>query len=72
MKRSLVANRIFVAYPWRPYKLVWETLVADLHKKVPLHFLAMGREPGQPAAQLLVEILKALSLEHSLVRRQRW
>jgi hypothetical protein len=60
MARSVIANRVFVGYPHRTYKPFWEAIAHDLHARYPLHFLAMGREPGQPAAQLLVEILNAL------------
>ena len=60
MARNVVANRVFVGYPHRTYKPFWEAIVRDLHSRYPLHFLALGREPGQPAAQLLVEILGAL------------
>jgi hypothetical protein len=55
-----VANRIFIGYPWNPYKSMWERLVADLHKRYPLHFLAIGRDPGQPATQLLTNIMRGL------------
>jgi hypothetical protein len=56
----MIANRIFLGYPWNPYKTMWETLVADLHKQFPVHFLAIGREQGLPAGQLLVNIMTAL------------
>lgn len=56
----MIANRIFLGYPWNPYKTMWENLVADLHKRYLLHFLAIGRNPGQPATQLLTNIMKAL------------
>lgn len=58
--RNIVPNRIFVGYPWKTYKPYWENLLQDLHATYPLHFLAMGREAGEPAAQLLVKILGAL------------
>ncbi len=60
MSRDNIANRIFIGYPWKPYKAYWERILADFHKKFPLHFLAIGREPGQPAEQLLIKILEAL------------
>jgi hypothetical protein len=59
-KRQAAANRVFVGYQWRTYKGIWEKILSDLHKKSPLHFMAIGREPGQPAAQLLSNILGAL------------
>lgn len=34
--------------------------MASLHKRFPLHFLAIGREPGQPATQLLTNIMRGL------------
>jgi len=56
----MIANRVFVGYPWNPYKNMWETRIADLHKRYPLHFLAIGRETGLPAKQLLTNIMNAL------------
>lgn len=53
-------NQIFVGYPWKTYKLHWERTLAALHKRSPLHFVAIGRKPGQPASQLLSSILKAI------------
>jgi hypothetical protein len=55
-----IANRVFVGYPWNPYKHTWETLIKELHKRYPLHFLAIGREEGLPATQLLTKIMQAL------------
>ncbi len=63
VKRNIQANRIFVAYPWRIYRAMWENLIAEWHKRYPLHFMAIGRDPGQPAAELLAKILDAL--DHS-------
>src|SRR5437867_12178871 len=59
--REIVPNRIFVGYPWKTYKPYWENVLQDLHAKYPLHFLAMGRESGEPASQLLAKILDAIS-----------
>lgn len=59
-KRNVIANRIFLAYPWRTYRAMWENHVTDWHKRYPLHFMAIGRESGQPAAELLANILHAL------------
>lgn len=56
----IIANRVFLGYPWNPYKVMWEKIVAGLHKRYPLHFLAIGRETGQPATQLLTNIMKGL------------
>jgi hypothetical protein len=60
-KREVVPNRVFVGYPWKTYRPYWEPLLRDLHAAYPLHFLAMGRDPGEPAAQLLVKILNAIN-----------
>ncbi|MCX7030683.1 MAG: hypothetical protein NTU62_11270 [Spirochaetes bacterium] len=60
MKSNYVPNRIFLGYPWNPYKPMWEAVVADLHKQYPVHFLAIGREQGQPAGQLLLKVMKGL------------
>jgi hypothetical protein len=62
MKRPTVANRVFVGYPWKPYRVMWEALATDLHRRYPLHLLAIGREDGQPANQLLVKIMKAIDV----------
>lgn len=59
-KRGEVANRVFVGYPHKTYKAFWESILGELHARYPLHFLALGREPGQPALELLVEILRAV------------
>jgi hypothetical protein len=67
MKPHVVANQIFLGYPWDPYKTMWETLVQQLHKKYPVHFLAVGREAGQPATQLLVNIMSALDSSSTAV-----
>ena len=57
---ALIANRVFLGYPCQPYKTMWEDLVETLHKRYPLHFLAIGREPGQPVTQLLTNIMRGL------------
>lgn len=59
-KREIRANLIFVGYPWKTYRAHWEGIVSELHKWSPLHFLAIGRQPGQPAAQLLTHILSSI------------
>lgn len=64
---ATVANRVFVGYPWNPYKQLWERLIADMHKRYPLHFLAIGREPAQPASQLLTKIFNALETSSAAV-----
>lgn len=60
MAKQTVANRIFVGYSWKTYKAHWEPVLEEMHKKYPLHFLAIGRDEGQPAAQLLTKILEAI------------
>jgi hypothetical protein len=60
MKAGVIANRIFVGYPWDPYKTMWENLAADIHKRFAVHLLAVGRAKGQPATQLLTNIMNAL------------
>jgi hypothetical protein len=59
-RRSIIANRVFVAYPWKTYRAVWENHIDEWHKRYPVHFMAIGREAGQPAAELLAKILDAL------------
>lgn len=59
-KREIRANLIFLGYPWKTYRAHWEKAVTELHKWSPLHFLAIGRQPGQPAAQLLTHILSSI------------
>lgn len=54
------ANRVFVGYPWKTYRAHWESAIGKLHKSTPLHFMAIGRDVGQPAAQLLTKILQAV------------
>lgn len=60
MPEDRSANRLFVGYPWKTYRAHWEKALADIHKRSPLHFMAIGREPGQPAAQLVTHILQAI------------
>lgn len=60
MARDKSANRVFVGYPWKTYRSHWEAAIQSLHKSGPLHFMAIGRDPGQPAAQLLTKILAAI------------
>lgn len=60
MPRERSANQIFLGYPWKTYRAHWEKLVVELHKWSPLHFAAVGRTPGQPAAQLLTRILQTI------------
>lgn len=60
MAKDRAANQIFVGYPWKTYKSHWEQTLGELHKRSPLYFVAIGRKPGQPAAQLLNAILKAI------------
>ncbi len=60
MAKDRAANQIFVGYPWKTYKSHWENTLNELHKRSPLYFVAIGRKPGQPAAQLLNSILRAI------------
>jgi hypothetical protein len=60
MAKEKTANQIFLGYPWKTYKAHWEKIVADLHRWSPLHFMAVGRAAGQPAAQLLTKILQTI------------
>jgi len=60
LAKEISANRIFVGYPWKTYRAHWEAAISDLHKMLPLHFMAVGSEPGQPAAQLLTKLLAAI------------
>jgi len=60
MPKDKSANRIFVGYPWKTYRAHWEKVLLDVHKRSPLHFMAVGREPGQPAAQLVTHILQSI------------
>ena len=60
MRKEVSANRIFVGYPWKTYRAHWEAAIGAIHKNTPLHFMAIGREPGQPAAQLLTKILQSI------------
>jgi hypothetical protein len=54
--RSIVPNRIFLAYQWNIYRPHFERICADLHKLFPLYFYAVGRPAGQPAEDLLEKI----------------
>lgn len=60
MAKDRAANQIFVGYPWKTYKSHWENTLNELHKRSPLYFVAIGRKPGQPAAQLLNSILRTI------------
>jgi hypothetical protein len=60
MPKDKSANRLFVGYPWKTYRAHWEKALSDIHKRSPLHFMAIGREPGQPAAQLVTHILQTI------------
>jgi hypothetical protein len=60
MAKERSANQIFVGYPWKTYRAHWEKTLSELHKWSPLHFVAVGRRPGQPAAQLLTNILQTI------------
>lgn len=60
MPKEKSANRIFVGYPWKTYRAHWEKTLQDIHKRSPLHFMAIGREPGQPAQQLVTHILQTI------------
>lgn len=60
MPKDRSANRVFVGYPWKTYRGHWEKALEDIHKRSPLHFMAVGREPGQPAAQLVTHILQSI------------
>lgn len=59
-KRERCANQVFVGYPWKTYRAHWESVIKNLHTWSPLHFVAIGRQAGQPAAQLLTKILEAI------------
>jgi hypothetical protein len=52
-KHIAIPNQVFVGYPWRRYKAIWEAALVDAHKRFPLHFVAIGRRGGLPAGQLL-------------------
>lgn len=60
MAHDRSANQIFVGYPWKTYRPHWEGIIKELHKWSPLHFVAIGRRAGQPAAQLLSTILQTI------------
>jgi hypothetical protein len=60
MPKDRSANRLFVGYPWKTYRAHWEKALSEIHKRSPLHFMAVGREPGQPAAQLVTKILQSI------------
>lgn len=59
-RRERCANQVFVGYPWKTYRAHWEAAIGKLHTWSPLHFVAIGRQTGQPAAQLLTKILDAI------------
>lgn len=60
MSKERIANQIFVGYPWKTYRSHWESTLSKLHTWSPLHFVAIGRQTGQPAAQLLTKILDTI------------
>ncbi|MBI4600666.1 MAG: hypothetical protein HY721_01775 [Planctomycetes bacterium] len=60
MAKERSSNQIFVGYPWKTYCAHWEKILTEVHKRSPLHFVAIGRQPGQPAAQLLTRILQTI------------
>jgi hypothetical protein len=60
MAKKKSSNQIFVGYPWKTYRAHWEKILTEVHKRSPLHFVAIGRQPGQPAAQLLTRILQTI------------
>ena len=60
MAKERTSNQIFVGYPWKTYRAHWEKILTEVHKWSPLHFVAIGRQAGQPAAQLLTRILQAI------------
>jgi hypothetical protein len=60
MQKDRIANQIFLGYPWKTYRAHWEKLVKDLHRWLPIHFVALGRNPGQAASQLLDRIFVAI------------
>ena len=59
-KKVRCANQVFVGYPWKTYRPHWEAAISNLHKWSPLYLVAIGRQTGQPAAQLLTKILQAI------------
>jgi hypothetical protein len=59
-KKDRCANQVFVGYPWKTYRSHWEAAITGLHTWSPLYFIAIGRQTGQPATQLLTKILGAI------------
>ncbi len=59
--RTVVPNRIFLAYQWLFYRPIFEGVCADLHRTYPVYFYAVGRPAGQPA-QAVVDKIKSVLL----------
>jgi hypothetical protein len=59
-RRSIVPNRIFLAYQWHIYRPIFEDVCASLHRTYPVYFYAVGRPAGQPAEALLEKINSVL------------
>jgi hypothetical protein len=55
-RRTIIPNRIFLAYQWHIYRPVFEKICASLHRVYPVYFYAVGRPEGQPAEALLEKI----------------
>jgi hypothetical protein len=54
--RTIVPNRIFLAYQWHINRPIYEKICAELHKSFPVYFYAVGRPSGQQAEALLGKI----------------
>ena len=54
--RTIVPNRIFLAYQWINYRTHYEKICAEIHKAFPVYFYAIGRPKGVPAEALLEKI----------------
>lgn len=59
-RRTIIANRLFLAYQWHTYRPVFEKVCEQLHRNYPVYFFAIGRPAGQPAETLLEKIKAVL------------
>lgn len=55
-----IPNQVFLGIPWKTVRSKYESVVASLIKKYPLHFVIVGRESTQDAEDLLEVIKKRL------------
>ncbi len=59
-RRKYILNQVFVGYPWRRIRPMFEKRIELLHRYYPIHFRAVGRGHAQTSTDLFEEIKRQI------------